>query len=70
MKDKFVIILLSNNGYVQGYLKSISTYHNNIESTDNIDDAKQYSKYDTAVKNGELAAIITHGGLLYRILNV
>lgn len=61
--DKLHIELYSVDGIFQGYLKSISTYYNKVESTNNIAEAKPYAKQETAAKDCNLVGILTRGGL-------
>lgn len=66
--EKYHIELYSYNGVKQGYLTHISMYHNKIQSSVNINEAKSYSSIDRAKSEGELAAVMTHGGLLYKVV--
>lgn len=68
-EPKFVVALMSCDGRPLGYLKYISSYYTKVDSTYNIAEAKQYVKAETALRNGELASQMTHGGLLYKVVN-
>ena len=58
---------LYGNGQFQGYLKSVSTYYQKVESTPNKMEAKAYAKMETAQKDGELVRVLTHGALTYNV---
>ena len=62
--DKIHIELYSTDGKFQGYLKSVSVYHNKVTSIDNKIDAKSYAKVETALKDCELVGVLTHGALI------
>lgn len=67
---RFVVGLVSPDGQFQGYLKSISIYHQKVTSANNKGEAKAYATTDAANKDGNLAAIMTHGGLLYQVVAI
>ena len=52
----------------EGYLKSVSVYHNKVSATNNIEEAKSYAKQETACRDGQLVVALTHGGINYKII--
>ena len=62
--DKLHIELYSPDGKFQGYLKSVSIYHQKITPTNTKMDAKSYAKIETANGDCELVASLTHGALV------
>lgn len=65
MKNKLdaLHIELYGGGQFQGYLKSVSTYHQHVDSTLNKADAKAYARFETAQKDCQLVGLLTAGGL-------
>lgn len=61
-------IKLYGNGQFMGYVKRISTYYGKVDSTPSIENAKSYSKAETAATEGELIRAITHGALNYEVV--
>ena len=64
--DKLHIELYSTDGVFQGYLKSVSVFHQKVTSIPNKLDAKSYAKVETAEKDARLVDIITRGCLVCR----
>ena len=63
MKNKLdaLHIELYGGGQFQGYLKSVSTYHQHIDSTPNKADAKAYAKFETLQ---EVLILISYKGIV------
>lgn len=62
--DKLHIELYSPDGKFQGYLKSVSVYHQKVKSIGTKMDAKSYAKVETANGDCELVGRLTHGALV------
>ena len=66
----FIIELYSVDKKPQGYLKSVSIYHNKVLATPNINEAKTYAKVETANKDTGIIMALTHGALLCNVVNI
>ena len=67
-ENKFHICLYGVDNTFQGYLKSLSTYNSTVKHTDDISNAKSYANLERAKDECNLISIITHGGLVCKIL--